>query len=550
MLTVAVVCTLIISLFTPILFNAQTIYGYPSAIGQAVPAKWNSLNLSVCIFNIADAKYEQLFIKAIEEWKSVWPHFNYILAKDQNCNINVTITKDFVELTNAGHAGITNTSYYQGGNIGKADIIVPTQIKVEVRQGYYCCREVILEFPEKVFYLTAMHEFGHALNLGHAVDDDKDPRDVMHPVVSEESQYIISALTVSALDKIYGTTTQAKDHPINLKPSVTIEVTLNKSSYVFDDRLTISGKVSKIGGTGTVLLFDPSVSLYEFTSFTPNHDDGTFNVAVDLVTNNSGRWLLAVQYLGASKFFAFNVTQIAYKAYGQTEKAAYAIGELVKVSGNVTRIGKQVFLTVINPDGINIASLIAPISSDKKFSAEFTLKGSRYAIEGKWSIKFEYADVKVYADSATYTRFDVVKAKASSSSPSPSPSPVPQPKEEQQKEEVETNLELRVQAKQIRDLIILRVRNMDDSTAGVYAFNISIEDSMFKASRGPKGWDKAIGSVNTVIFSTSTDPIQPGEKQYFLLRSDTDADVKAVIGWEAININGKTLVKGSVTPLR
>lgn len=540
--TVAVVCTLIISLFTPILFNAQTIYGYPSAIGQAVPARWNSLNFSVCIFNIADTKYEQLFIKAMEEWKGVWPHFNYNLAKDQSCNINVTITKDFVELTKAGHAGITNTSYYQDGNIEKADIIVPTQIKAEVRQGYYCCREVILEFPEKTFYLTAMHEFGHALNLGHAVDDDKDPRDVMHPAVSEESQYVISALTVNALDKIYGTTTQAKDHPINLKPSVTLEATLDKSSYVFDDHLTISGKVSKIGGTGTILLFDPSVSLYEFASFAPNHDDGTFNVAVDLVTNNSGRWLLAVQYMGASKFFAFNVTQIAYKAYGQTEKATYAIGDLVKVSGNVTRPGKQVSLTVINPDGINIASLIAPISLDKKFSAEFTLKESRYAIEGKWSIKFEYADAKVYADSATYTYFDVVKTKASS------PSPVPQPKEEQQKEEVKANLELRVQAKQIRDLIILRVRNMDDSAVGVYAFNISIEDSMFTASRGPKGWDKAIGSVNTVIFSTSTDPIQPGEKQYFLLRSN--ADVKPVIGWEAININGKTLVKGSVTPLR
>ncbi|MGH9909584.1 MAG: hypothetical protein ACRD32_02990, partial [Nitrososphaerales archaeon] len=273
---------------------------------------------------------------------------------------------------------------------------------------------------------------------------------------------------------------------------------------------------------------------------------GTFNVTVDLITNNSGRWLLAVQYLGASKFFAFNVTQIAYKAYGQTEKATYAIGDLVKVSGNVTRSGKQVSLTVINPDGINIASLTTPISSDKKFSAEFTLKESRYAIEGKWSIKFEYADAKVYADSATYTHFDVVKAKASPPSPSPSPSPVPTPEEE--KKEVKTNLELRVQAKQIKDLIILRVRNMDDSTVGVYAFNISIKDSVFTASRGPKGWDKIVNNDNTVSFSTSTDPIQPSGRQYFLLRSNVD--IKPVIGWEVVNTNGELLVKGSVTPLR
>lgn len=538
-----VVCALMILLFAPTLMNTQIIYGYPSSIGQAVPAKWNSLNFSVCIFNIADAKYEQLFIKAIEEWKSVWPHFNYNLAKDQSCNINVTITKDFVELTKVGHAGITNTSYYQNGNIEKADIIIPTQIKAQVRQGYYCCREVILEFPEKTFYLTAMHEFGHALNLGHAVDDGKDPKDVMHPSVSEEFQYVISSLTINALDKIYGMTTQAKDYPINLKPSVTLDAALDKESYVFGDHLMITGKVSKIGGTGTILLFDPSVSLYEFKSFAPDHADSTFNVAVDLVTNNQGRWLLAVQYMGASKFFAFNVNEIAYKAYGQTEKPMYSIGDLVKVNGNVTRPGKQVFITLINPDGIKIASLMAPINSDKKFNTEFTLKESRYSIEGKWSIIFEYADSNVQEDSSTYAYFDVVKAKASS----PTPSPVPTPKEEEKKE-VKTNLELRVQAKQIKDLIILRVRNMDDSTAGVYAFNISIKDSVFTASRGPKGWDKILNNDNTVSFSTSTDPIQPSDRQYFLLRSNVD--IKPVIGWEVVNTNRELLVKGSVTPLR
>ena len=531
---IVVASLLITSLFMPVIF-IQNIHAYPSSISQAVPAKWTYLNFTVCIFSIADPKYEQLFIKAIEEWKSAWPHFNYQLSKSQNCNINVSITKDFVELTNAGHAGVTNTSYYQDGNILKADIIIPTQIKAEVKQGYYCCRSVILEFPEKTFYVTAIHEFGHALNLGHAVDDNNDPKDVMHPSVSDSIQYVISSVTVNALDKIYGTSTQAKDYPINLKPSVTLDATINKENYVLDDRLIISGNVSKIGGAGTILLFDPAISLYTFTSFAPNHD-GTFSVGIDLFTNNSGRWLLAVQYLGASKFFEFNVAEVPYKAYAYTEKSTYAVGDLVKVSGNVTRAGKQVFLTVINPDGISFTSMIAPIV-DRKFNTEFTLKDSRLTIEGTWTIRAEYADTKIYDDVPTDTHFEVVKSMP------PISKPQEEPKIETQME-TKAQLELRVQAKQIKDLVIVRVRNMDDSNVGIYSFNIST-DSELKAAKGPKEWDKG-NELNIVTFSTLNDPIRPGSKQYFLLKV---ADIKPVIDWEAFGDDVGIFMKGSVTPI-
>ncbi len=537
---IVVVSLLIASLFMPVIF-VQNIYAYPSSVGQAVPAKWTYLNFTVCIFSIADPKYEQLFIKAIDEWKSAWPHFTYQLSKSQNCNINVSITKDFVELTNAGHAGVTNTSYYQDGNIVKADIILPTQIKAEVKQGYYCCRSVVLEFPEKTFYVTAMHEFGHALNLAHAVDDNNDPKDVMHPSVSDSIQYVISSVTVKALDKIYGTSTQAKDHPINLKPSVTLDVAINKESYVLDDKLVISGNVSKMGGAGTVLLFDPVVSLYTFTSFSPN-PDGTFNVAIDLLTNRSGKWLLGVQYLGASKFFEFNVDDVPYRAYAYAEKSAYVVGDLVKVNGNVTRAGKQVFLIVINPDGISFTSTIAPIV-DRKFSAEFALRDSRLTIEGTWTIRAEYADVQIYDDIPTDTHFEVVKSIPSISTPGESTNEI----ETEMEMEMGTKaqLELRVQAKQIKDLVIMRVRNMDDSTVGVYSFNISTASEL-TAARGPNQWDKEGDELNAATFSTLNDPIRPGSKQYFLLKV---ADVKPVIDWEAFGNDINIFTQGSVTPI-
>jgi len=520
---------IIASLFTPVLLNAQLSYSYPSSIDKAVPAKWTYLNFTVCIFSIADAKYERLFIKAMDEWKNTWPHFSYSLGKSQNCNINVSITKDFVELTGAGHAGITKTGYYEDGNIVKADIIIPTQIKAEVSQGYYCCREVTLEFTEKMFYATALHEFGHALNLGHAVDDGEDPRDVMHPTASEESRYIISSLTIKALDKIYGTSTDAKDYPINFKPSVTFESTLDKASYVFDDRLKLSGKVSKIGGTGTILLFDPSFSLFTFTSFSPEKD-GSFDIGIDLFTDKAGKWLLVVQYFGASQFFSFNVDEVPYEAYVHTDKAVYEVGDVVKITGNVTRAGKQIFLTLVNPQGISLASTIAQISPDKTFSAEFKLRESKLAVEGKWAIRAEYADSTIEGDVPTDTYFDVVKSLS-----------LPVPEDDDKVEQ----LELRVQARQIKDLVILRVRNMGDSTVDVYTLNISLKDSLLNASRGPKQWDKE-SDINTATFSTLTDPIRPGYKQYFLLRI---SDIGFIIEWKAFSNDGNIFANGLVTPL-
>jgi hypothetical protein len=515
------------SLFLSILLNAHSSYSYPTSIGQSYPAKWTYTNLTICISNIADKKYEELFVRAVEEWKGAWPHFNYILQKKSNCNINVSITKAYVELQKAGHAGITQTEYYENGSVVKADIIIPTQIKGEVRQGYYCCKEVFLDIPEKTFFVTALHEFGHALNLDHAVDDGKEPRDVMHPTVSEESQYVISAMAIKALDKIYGTKTEAADHPVSIKPSVDLEATMDKPDYAFDDTLKLSGKVSKIGGTGTVLLFDPSISLYAFTTFTPKKD-GSYSADINLRTEYSGKWILAVQYLGASVFIQFDLKEMPYKAFGQTDKPTYTAGDLVKISGNVTRTADKVFLTVINPDGISFTSTIAKILPDKRFAAEFTLKESRYTIEGRWTIRLDYAG------SATDIHFDLAKPVVATPIKVPEP---PEPKEV--KEEKKQDL-ITVNMKEKKKSTLLAVKNAGDIP--VYSIKIKATDGKIKFVKA-KGWDREKLDLSTVIIKTKDAPFSTGKSLLVMLIIDN----RSAIEWTALDAERNVISSGMLT---
>ena len=508
-------------------FMIQPAYGYPTFIDQAVPAKWTDLYFSICVNNIADSRYEKLFERAIEQWKSAWPNFDYVIRENQDgCDIDLSITKDSVGLPKKQHSqGTTVIGYWQGNHITSADITIPTQTKDEVKQGNYCCKELVYEISEKKFYLIALHEFGHALGLAHAEDDGEEPFDVM-TAMGEHNRYVVSAVAVNTLNSIYEKSTKAGDHPVTVVPSVTVELEMDKDTYVFDDSVKVTGKVSKAGGTGKIMLLklldgSPSMSLNTLADFIPNKD-GSFVIDMDLKTDQSGEWELLVQYLGVSKSMLFDVEEIQYKAFAQTDKTSYSIGDIVKINGSVTRYSDKVSIDIINPDGINFAHTVASISS-KKFNAEFILSKSKFTTEGQWTVSLTYAD---RIDKYT---FNVVK-----------------PMQQQIKQAVELDQSIKaktinVQAKRIGDLVIIRVKNIDDKKFDAYGFKVSIPDSTVKAFKAPREWKRGNilldGSTVSALFDSHTD------KAYLLLRVD---GIKQWINWILDDLHKNTLAEGSV----
>lgn len=114
-----------------------------------------------------------------------------------------------------------------------------------------------------------------------------------------------------------------------------------------------------------------------------------------------------------------------------------------------------------------------------------------------------------------------------------------------QLEEKEEKIEVRVQAKQIKDLVIVRLRNMDESTQDIYGLKILLPDSLLNASKGPKDWVKEDSNDKEVMFSTVTKAISPGDNAYFMLKVNS---VKPNVEWVVYALDDREVGEGSVIP--
>lgn len=231
----AIVASAVLGLFIP-----ATAHGYATNFNYGVSAKWaNNLNFMICISNIEGREYESLFIKAVDEWKARWSQFGYTISYGSGCHVNVSILKTHPMFTQSGEIGYTNIEYWEHGAITKADIILPTHKKVTTTtevKGKVVTEEYLEPLSKTQFYRAALHEFGHALNLGHFDDNLEDPIDIMYAYPAEDDQEQgISQRDVNALNWLY---LGFFGSEINIKT--------DRSSYEPGDTVTVLGSVNNL----------------------------------------------------------------------------------------------------------------------------------------------------------------------------------------------------------------------------------------------------------------------------------------------------------------
>lgn len=279
-----------IGIVLSLLINSSA-YAYATNFDYATTAKWsNNLNFMICIANGQGKEYEGLFLKAVDEWKSKWPHFAYTISYASGCHINVNIVKTHSMLADHGYVGFTTLEYWQHGAITKADIILPTHKKTTVTtevKGKTVTEEFLTPLSNTLFYRAALHEFGHALNLGHFDDNGEEPIDIMHPYpASEDKEQGISQRDIQALNWYYlGYFGQE------------VTVRTDKKLYEPRDIVSVIGKVGKVGSAKVaVQVYDSSKKLYK-SDMIGVTASGAFNYKLEVADEmESGSYKVKVSY--------------------------------------------------------------------------------------------------------------------------------------------------------------------------------------------------------------------------------------------------------------
>jgi hypothetical protein len=201
------VSAIAISCICLLILAGTNVYGYASKYTYAVKAKWdNNLNFAICLFSV-DREHKELFMKAVKQWHEEWPYFSYSFSNSSTCHINVYIVSWHPTVEHGDEIGLTLIEFVKRGRIMKVDIILPIS-KLETisyeHKGRMYTAEVLKPLSDKLFYRAALHEFGHALNLGHVDDNGTEPIDIMYwRPVPEEQEQKISPTNIRALNKHY-----------------------------------------------------------------------------------------------------------------------------------------------------------------------------------------------------------------------------------------------------------------------------------------------------------------------------------------------------------
>jgi len=106
--------------------------------------------------------------------------------------------------------------------------------------------------------------------------------------------------------------------------------------------------------------------------------------------------------------------------------------------------------------------------------------------------------------------------------------------------------DVRVIAKMVSDLVLIRVTNDNDSTASIYGLTVRIQGADIQAFKGPREWSRSGASSSLAESSTADDPIIPSKKAVFKMKIVYDDQL---IKWKVHDLNGIVLDQGEVKPL-
>lgn len=218
--------------------------------------------------------------------------------------------------------------------------------------------------------------------------------------------------------------------------------------------------------------------------------------------------------------------QVPIELLVKPDRATYKLGDAVNIEGSVSLPIPDVtiIVEVLNPNNDSILSESVPVDNDGRFSYNFKLAGNEF-IPGPYTVKVMYSDV--LAEGAFVIERGIDDGNGG-------------------QDGGEFGADVRVLAKQIKDLLLLRVVNDESSSSSVYGITIDASGSVIDAFRGPRGWNDSVNG-SEASSSSEDEPLNPGQKTYLKIKVAGD---DFVINWAAFDSENGVLDQGEAKPLR
>lgn len=177
-------------------------FGYATDVNTSdCECKWHKSELKVWIDNYSDYKYTNIVKEAIKEWEGSFERLSYKVYTHPPGGHDIVIR---IHKMYGNQVGLPKDTVGSSANLKKPNsdelIHVSINLPTSYRNGYGSVSKI----DGSVFYNMVLHEFGHAIGLGHAEDNGKKPLDPMyHKFFLNEDRRQVSEQDVETLQQLY-----------------------------------------------------------------------------------------------------------------------------------------------------------------------------------------------------------------------------------------------------------------------------------------------------------------------------------------------------------